>query len=268
MDPDTLAAQVVAARAYEEHLVPALFQEWAPRVVEAAGVSLGARVLDVGCGTGILARTARAVVGAEGAVTGLDPSLGMLATAAELEPAVDWREGHAESLPFEAATHDAVLSQFALMFVPDRARAVAEMARVLVPGGRLAVAVFDRLEANPAYAAEVELLRRQLGEPAADALRAPFALGDAAALEGLLSTAAGLRDVRVESRAGTGRFPSARAMVEPDLVGWLPMMGIDVPPEAADRVRTEAREALAGFIHDDGSVVFPTRALLATATRA
>lgn len=72
----------------------------------------------------------------------------MLAVARQLEPAVDWREGFAESLPFPDESFDAVVSQFGLMFFTDRRQALREMLRVLVPGGRLAVAVWDSLE-NP-----------------------------------------------------------------------------------------------------------------------
>jgi len=139
-------AQIEAANAYETLFVPALFGEWAPRVAEAAQVKLGQRVLDVACGTGVLAREVVSRTGPSGYVAGVDPDPGMLAVARTLAPSVDWREGDAESLPFPHRSFDAVVSQFGLMFFADRHRAIREMLRVLAPGGRLAAAVWDSLD--------------------------------------------------------------------------------------------------------------------------
>src|SRR5262245_59738815 len=91
---------VQAVKAYEALFVPALFAQWAPKVVDAANLTVGQRVLDVACGTGILAREAHLRTGPAGYVAGLDPGAGMLAVAKELSPSIDWRQGMAESLPF------------------------------------------------------------------------------------------------------------------------------------------------------------------------
>src|SRR5262245_33654431 len=178
MSEPTLQAQIDAANAYEALFVPALFGQWAPKVADAAQIQSGQRVLDVACGTGILAREAASRIRSSGRVVGLDPGPGMLAVARRLAPGIEWREGAAESLPFANQSFDAVVSQFGLMFFRDRRQAVREMLRVLVPGGRLTVAVWDSLDNIPAYAAEVALLEQVAGRQAADALRAPFVLGD------------------------------------------------------------------------------------------
>src|SRR5262245_53585666 len=107
---------VDAADAYERLFVPALFREWAPRTLAASRARPGDDVLDVACGTGIVAREALAIVGENGSVAGLDPNAGMLAVAARLAPRVDWREGVAESLPFPNGAFDAVVTQFGFMF--------------------------------------------------------------------------------------------------------------------------------------------------------
>jgi ubiquinone/menaquinone biosynthesis C-methylase UbiE len=130
-----------AAEVYEEFYLPALFQEWTGPMLEAARVEPGARVLDVACGTGVLARALTERVGPRGSVVGLDINEGMLTVARRVSPRVEWRAGAAEALPFEAESFDAVLSQFGLMFFDDRRAAIREMQRVLKPGGRLAVAV-------------------------------------------------------------------------------------------------------------------------------
>jgi ubiquinone/menaquinone biosynthesis C-methylase UbiE len=111
-----------------------------------------------------------------------------------MEPRVDWRVGLAESLPFPSDTFDAVVSQFGLMFFPDRRQALREMLRVLAPGGRLVVAVWDSLDHIPAYAAEVALLERTAGRIAAEALSAPFVMGNREALNALFKPRRGSKE--------------------------------------------------------------------------
>ena len=207
MNDSAEQAQIEAATTYESLFVPALFEQWTAQVADAAGIQPGQRVLDVACGTGVLARHVARRIGTSGTVTGLDPSPGMLAVADRHAPAVDWRRGTAESLPFDAGSFDAVVSQFGLMFFTDRAQAVREMMRVLTPGGRLAVAVWDSLENNPAYAAEVDLLTRLAGRAPADALRAPFMLGDREVLAKVFEDA-GVRPIDITTHAGIARFPN------------------------------------------------------------
>jgi SAM-dependent methyltransferase len=189
MREPVLQDQIDAAGAYEALFVPALFGQWAPKVADAAQIRPGQRVLDVACGTGILARELSSRTGASGRVAGIDPDAGMIAVARELAPAIEWREGNAESLPFPDQSFDAVVSQFGLMFFTDRRQALHEMWRVLAPGGRLAVAVWDSLENIPAYATEVALLEQVAGRRAADALRAPFVLGNRMDLARVFSAA-------------------------------------------------------------------------------
>lgn len=259
--------QVAAATAYEELFVPAIFEEWAPRVVAAASIRPGMRVLDVACGTGVLAREVAKAAGGMERVVGLDPATGMLEVAARRAPGITWHSGVAGELPFADGTFDAVVSQFGLMFFPDRAAALREMARVLVPGGRMAVAVWDSLERTPAYAAEVALIERMAGPRAADALRAPFSLGEPAALRALFEEA-GLHGVEIDTHAGTGRFPSARTVVEADLRGWLPLMGVPLEESVVEAILEECPRALARWVAPSGEFVFESPAHVVRATRA
>jgi len=262
----TLQAQVDAANAYEALFVPALFRQWAAKVADAAQIKPGQRVLDVACGTGILAREAVMRTGATGHVAGVDPLPGMLAVAKGLAPAVEWREGAAESLPFPDGSFDVVVSQFGLMFFTDRHRALREMLRVLTPGGRMVVAVWDSLDRIPAYAAEVELLEQVAGRRAADALRSPFALGDRHRL-GTLFEDAGAASVEVTTQHGTAQFPSIRVMVEADLRGWLPVMGIQLTEAEISRILQEAEQVLSSYATAEKRVVFHLSAHLVTAKR-
>lgn len=89
------------AEVFDEFFVPALFQHWGNIVADAAGIGPGQRVLDVACGTGVLACAAAERVGSAGTVVGLDPNEDMLTVAGRKTSSVEWRIGWADSLPFQ-----------------------------------------------------------------------------------------------------------------------------------------------------------------------
>lgn len=255
--------QVVASAAevYEQFFVPALFGQWPERVLDLAEVEPGHRVLDVGCGTGILARAAARRIEGTGRVVGIDPNEGMLAVARRSPEPVEWRAAVAEELPFESGSFDRVVSQFAAMFFSDPAAAFAEFARVLAPGGRVAIATWGSLQESPGYAAMVDLLETQVGAEAADALRAPFVLGDPAALRRPLAGA--FPHVTVEQFEGTARFASIEAWVHTDIRGWTLADTLD---DAQYEILLQAAtERLGRFADDSGVVSFPAPALIAIA---
>lgn len=267
MTDNTQESQIQSAQAYEDLHVPALFEQWAERVVNIANIEPGYRVLDVACGTGILARKAIKYTGSLGSVVGVDPAYGMLAVARQIEPAIEWQEGVAESIPFPESNFDSVMSQFGLMFFTDRGQALSEMIRVLKPGCSVTVAVWDKLENSEAYPIEVSLLEKLAGKPAADALRAPFVLGDKTELSSLFKSA-GFVSVAINTYRGVARFPSVRTMVEADLRGWLPVMGVELSDELISQILEEAEIALQEYVQENSVVRFNAPAHIITGIKA
>jgi ubiquinone/menaquinone biosynthesis C-methylase UbiE len=206
-EPERWQVSTDAAEVYESWFVPAIFGAWARPVADAAAIRTGNRVLDVGCGTGVLAREALGRVGPEGDVVGLDLNEGMLAVAARTEPKIDWRLGDAAALPFGNARFDVVVSQFALMYFPDRMASLREMWRTLAPGGRLAIAAWARIDHARGYQILVDIAARQCGREAADVLAAPFVLGDQNELAELFlsSGISGPRSLSMRVRSGFRR---------------------------------------------------------------
>lgn len=262
MNGQVFQSQISGAEAYERLMVPALFAPWAPKVCGAAQLAAGQQVLDLACGTGVLAREARRQVGDAGKVSGLDPNAGMLEVARRLEPQVEWHQGTAEALPFADESLDAVVSQFGLMFFKDRQSALLEALRVVKPGGHVAFAVWDSLLRNPAYAAEVSVVRNIAGDRAADPIESPFQLGDPKQLREIFREA-GVCRVTISTVEATGRFPSVRAMVEADLRGWLPVVGVILSEDEISAILTECDRELAHYVGADGTVAFPTSAHIA-----
>jgi SAM-dependent methyltransferase len=222
-------------------------------------------VLDVACGTGALTLAAAARVTPGGAVLGLDANPQMLAVARRKHPAIEWHEGRAESLPFADASFDAVVSQFGLMFFDDRVAALREMQRVLRPGGHLAVAVCDALAHSPGYAALATLLDRLFGPRVGDAFRAPFVLGDAAALHALCADA-GIERAHVEQHTGAVRFRSIDALVSAERACAWTLGGL-LDDAQFELLQREAPRTFAPFIDAGGRVAFEMPALLITAAK-
>jgi ubiquinone/menaquinone biosynthesis C-methylase UbiE len=260
---ETLMGQVSqsAADVYETFFVPALFHEWAPRVADAAGLAPGQAVLDVACGTGVLAREAQRRVAPRGPVSGLDRNEGMIAVARRAAPGIAWRVGRAEAMPYADGTFDAVACQFGLMFFEDRVAALKEMRRVLRPGGRIAVAVWAALDNTPGYAAMTGLLQRLFGDRVAGELRAPFVLGEPGRLASLFAEAGIDADIRQVD--GGARFPSLDDWVRTDVKGWTLAELIDDTQYRA--LQAAAKTELRRFVQADGSVAFRNPALIATA---
>jgi ubiquinone/menaquinone biosynthesis C-methylase UbiE len=249
-----------AAEVFDRLFLPAMAGPWAVRVADTARLAPGERVLDVACGTGAVAQEALRRVGPEGEVAGVDLSTDMLAVARRKLPDLDLREGDAESLPFEDDTFDAVTCQFALMFFHDAHAALQEMLRVLRPGGRVSVAVWDSLDRTPGYAALTGMVERHLGPAAGAAIRAAFALGDVDVVRSMLQ-AAGFVFEQARSVDATTTFPSLQDCVEAEVRGWV---GGEIGDREYAALLAEAEDVLSPYVRADGTVEFTLPAILAT----
>jgi SAM-dependent methyltransferase len=266
MNTTATQEELEAGRGYEALFVPAIFSPWTRHLVKGAGVDEGSHVLDIACGSGVLARQALSKTGGSGRVVGIDPAPGMIAAARELEPNIEWVLGSAEELEFDDSGFDSIVSQFGMMFFKDRDAAASEMFRVMKPGGRLAVAVWNSLENNPAYGDIIAVLDEEVSIAAGDALRLPYSLGDSEEVTGVFDHA-GFTDLSVESKTEQATFPSSRTMVEAELRGWLPLFDIHLSEEKIANVLIKSDSKLSKYATQTGEAVFPTSAHITTARK-
>jgi SAM-dependent methyltransferase len=219
-------------------------------------------VLDVACGSGVVARAARDVVGPDGRVVGVDLNPAMLEVAQQARPDLEWTQGDAEGLPFADATFDVALCQSALFFFPDPGRAVAEMARVVAPGGVVAVQTYAPLAEQPAYGPFVELVANHAGPEARVLLGTYWSHGDVDGLLGLAS-AAGLSLLESRSSLGAAVFPSAAAVAQAEIQGT--PLADRITPETRALIIAGTEELLGGYADESGLVRVPIRATLVAA---
>lgn len=252
-----------AAEAYEAAFVPAFFAQWAPILCDAARVTAGQRILDVACGTGIVARTAADRIGAAN-VIGVDLNDAMLTVARRVRPDIDWRQGDAAALPLDDRSVDTVLCQMALMFFPDPVSGLREMARVARSGGTIGVLVPSSLDAQPAYGPFVDMAARHAGSEARSLLSTYFACGNLAELTTLFANA-DLPSPTTATHLGTIRFPSVDALVSTE-VDSTPL-GERISADVRDQIRDGARNVLAPFTSADGGVEAPFEVHVVTARR-
>jgi ubiquinone/menaquinone biosynthesis C-methylase UbiE len=241
-----------AAEAYETLFVPAMFAEWAPQLCDVAGLARGQSVLDVACGTGIVARTAAERVGDQGRVTGLDLNEAMLTVARRLRPDLEWHPGDARNLPFPDRSFDVVLCQAALMFFPRPEEALSEMARVAA--GTVALQVWGTLESSAGYSRFAKIVARHAGEDAVRLFDTYWVHGDLDELR-TLAEGAGLTITDTSTREGAVRVPSLDAFVTTEVESTPLRDRID--EKTYQRIRDDAVEELASFEDSDGGAAIP-----------
>jgi ubiquinone/menaquinone biosynthesis C-methylase UbiE len=255
------------ARTYERFLVPALMAPWAEDLVDAVGVGTGQRVLDVACGTGIVARTAARAVGAGGSVVGVDVNPAMLAIAAEVATSdlpIRWEQADAHEIPIADGSVDIVLCQQGLQFFADPSNALREMLRVGTEGARLGVSTCASIERQPGYRALRDVVTGHLGVDAGAIIASPYTLGEPDVVRRLVA-AAGFGDVRLRRVITTFRAPSPEAFLRGETTSSPLGVLIDVlDDDVVAGLIADLGRALRPFSDDDG-IVFPFETLVLTA---
>ncbi len=259
-----------SSESYENFMVPGLFEPWSKYLIEFANIKPGEHVLDLACGTGIVARRVAPLVGSQGAVIGLDRNQNMIAgarVAAEREGLmIEWHTGSAEQLPFPDSSFDLILCQFGLMFFSDKHAALNEMHRVLRTSGRLVLSVWQSLARHPFYQILHNVSLRHLGKSGVEEV---FSLGNAEELRGLL-TDAGFSPVEIEPASITARFQNPKEFldweidVDPSETPGLQHLDAEAQKTIMDAVRQDLEAPLREVMQND-QVVLPFHALIAHA---
>jgi ubiquinone/menaquinone biosynthesis C-methylase UbiE len=256
-----------AAQMYEKYAT--LFMgQCVPDLLAIAALQSGERVLDLACGTGVVARHAATKVGRAGQVTGLDINAGMLATARTMPPesgaVINWVEGSATGMSLPNASFDVILCQQGLQFFPDRDAALREMLRVLVPGGRIALSVWK--SPSPYNDAVGEAFERFTSAEIATKYRASRVVPNAEALHHMI-VAAGFRAVEVRPRTVIIHQPAIETFVIGHLSGGPVSGAIDaLGEEGRTAFATQIKTALQPYAEGDG-VSYPEEINIATALK-
>ncbi|SFF57761.1 Methyltransferase domain-containing protein [Fontimonas thermophila] len=259
-----------AAQRYEQILVPTILGPAARALVEFAALQAGEAVLDVGCGTGAAARCAAEKVGPAGRVAAVDVNAGMIDVGQLLPPVagapIEWVVKTAYELPFAEAAFTVVLCAQTLQFLDDRPRALAEMYRVLRPGGRVALSLWCEIQESPYFDALVQAVTRHIGAETAVGLRAAFGLSELATIRALVE-GAGYTDLRITVKQLDLRLPRLSDFV-PRHVSATPMAGgfSAASPEKQQAVVEDVSKKLASYDSGNG-VCVPFRTYLVQAVK-
>lgn len=251
------SSSIEAAETYERVLVPALFERWAGPMLRAGHVKVGNHVLDVACGTGVVAREALNLVGDSGRVVGLDVDQSMLEVARRSERRVEWKIADAAALPFDDESFDVVVCQAGLMFFADQVKAMTEVRRVLRSDGRAVVHVWAQCDAQDDFA---DVLEKHAGQKAADNYRTPWNLKNPTHLMNLIKEADFPRP-QLSTEQGTADYPSLDLFLE----GASGILVSDTVNTA--RLRHDSGVALEKYIRPDGTMTFPEPAHIVIAAK-
>jgi SAM-dependent methyltransferase len=244
------------------------------RMLDAAGLQPGQRVLDLAAGTGEQSLLAARRVGPPGAVLAVDVSPSMLQIAASSALAaglgnVETLAADGSQLELPAASFDAAISRLGLMFMPDLQRTLGTVRHALKPGARLAAIVWSSPEGNPSMSTLMDVVREVRGGFASDdppLLRA-FSLGSPGALAQAL-TLAGFGDVNVEPVPVPRAMASINEAMDVLLTGSTALADLlgDVPTAVRDQVLAEVALRYRRYLQSDGTCLFPGEVLLGVGT--
>lgn len=266
MSEAQLFAATTFTEIYERVLVGPLFRPFAEQLVARVAPAPGDSLIDIACGTGIVARVARTHLGPEARIVGVDVAPAMLAVARQVDQTIDWRQGDATSLPTGATERFTIATcHQGLQFMPDKAAAVREMRRVLAPGGRVAIATWCDLKDHPLVLELNAVVERHVG-PTTDSRHS---FGDTGALAQLLIDA-GFKDVDARTLAHDVQFSDGALYARLNAMAVIGMsekgkaMNDAERNELAARVATESHDVIAKATRS-GMFVLPLTTTIATA---
>jgi ubiquinone/menaquinone biosynthesis C-methylase UbiE len=241
-----------AAAIYEEQKVPAMFAPLADATLNVVSLFDDDIVLDVACGTGVLARKVRGKTGPRSRIVGIDLNEGMISTAKGLtDPAsqsCEWQIANATDLPFGDDTFSMVLCQQGLQFIPDKEGALREMHRVLRHEGRVALTVWNGMADFMVPIAHA--LRRYVSDEVAEKAKAPFAYNGTALLQ--IISDIGFADVSIENLTINRTIRATNSAIRDEILG-LPIAS-SVEDKGDDVLKKIIQETLSGLSKfSDGS---------------
>ena len=201
---------------YDRYLVPLIFEPFAIELAQRLAAQPLTNVLEIAAGTGVVTRRLAMTLPAKVFIVATDISQAMLDLAGSVgtSRAVEWRQADAFDLPFDKASFDAVICQFGVMFLPDKARAFAEARRVLRRGGVFIFSVWDRVEENDfPHAVGQALAQLFPRDPPRFMERVPHGYHDTATIRrdlsgGGFSSESRIETIAARSRAATARIPA------------------------------------------------------------
>ena len=244
------------------------------RLAADARLRPGLHVLDLGSGTGYPALLDAQIVGPDGSVIGMDLAEQMLEAARRKATRlglanVTFRTGDVTALPFETASFDAVTSRFCLMFVPEIPKAVAEITRVLRPGGWVAAAVWSSPDKNPSISLSMEAIRNVVELPPPDpAAPGIFRLAKQGELAGMLQQA-GLVDVMEQEFLAAWSYASAEEYYTSlmELAAPIQNLMATLSADQSQRVKQLILEAISQYQRGN-RIIFPIAVRLVAARKA
>lgn len=251
---------------YERYFVSVIGEPLARDLLRLANIQKGERVLDVACGTGIIARLALQQTGPRGTVCGVDMNPGMLAMAHSLTPetTISWHEASAEEMPLPDASFDVAICQISLQFMEEPVAALREMHRLLVPGGRLILNVPG--PAGDLFVIMAESMERNIGPQAAGFVNRVFSIDDPEMIRHM-AVKAGFDDVEVRTQNKLFPMPAPKDFLW-QYIYATPLAGVIA--EADEDSRASLEKEIVGkwqeFL-DDGAFIYEQRIISVRATK-